>query len=485
MRSAGALRSVAAGLAAACLAGCATPPQPQATARPTLPPLVFAGGTEGSPSAAIERWWLAFDDGELHRRIADALARNRDLSIAAARLQAARAQLDQVASAALPSLDLSAGSGRSRVSAEATGGPGAAARVGASHRLALVSSQELDLWGRLAAGTEAARQRLAAQAWARDAIEWSLSAQVAEAHFTQRAVLRQLEILRDVRVARLRQAEVFRAAARAGAGSELELSRAESELAAAESAEAALSRRWLALQNTLALLTGVPLAGFDQLGLEATVALDPSIDIAPVLPQGELSALLVSRPDLRQAESELAAADADLAQARASTLPVLRLSGSVGSDVRELSSLLSGPGFAWSLASSLVQPVFDGGRNRARVREQAARAEEASLRYQQAVAAAVLEVREAYLSLQHTADAWAAEHRRVESLAQAVRLARIGQRAGLLSQLDTLDAERNHLQAQLAEVDAYRDRLLVRVQAFKALGGGHAAAAAAPALARR
>jgi multidrug efflux system outer membrane protein len=478
MRSASAI-AVAAAAAACLVAGCATPRPSAPSSRPDLPPLEFAGAGTVAPDVAIDRWWLQFDDAELHQRVTDALARNRDLSIAAARLEAARAQLDQAAGAALPAVDLSASSARSRLSEEAIAQPGSGARTTASHRLALTASHELDLWGRLRAGTDAARERLAAQAWAREAIEWSLSAQVAEAHFTQRALLRQLEVVRAVRQARGRQAEVYRVAARAGAGSELELSRAEAELASAEFDEANLSRRMLALQNSLAILIGLPLAAFDRIGLDRTPPLDPARDIAVSLPKGELSLLLARRPDLRQAESELAAAHADLAQARASTLPVVRLSGSLASDVRDLSMLFNGPGMAWSLAASLVQPLFDGGRNEARVREQAALADVALLQYQKAVAAAVLDVREAYLSLQHSSDAWAAERRRVESLGNAVRLARIGRRAGVLTQLDTLDAERNHLQAQLAEVDAYRERLLVQVQAFKALGGGHAAAASA------
>lgn len=465
-------------LLAVVLAGCAAQPPALPMPQPALPVLAFGSAGAQTPEVAIERWWLLFDDPHLHRRIADALARNADLAIAATRLRAARAQLDQANAAALPALDLSASSERSRRSAASMG---AGPLTAGSHRLALTAEHELDLWGRLGAGTDAARARLATQDWARLTIEWSLSAQVAEAHFGERALQRKREILDAVRAARQHEVTLFRRAAAAGAASELELQRAQAELSAAESAQAGLARQALALQNGLAILTGVPLADLGALGQDSTLPLDPARDLGAPLPRGELGTLLARRPDLRRAEASLAAAQADLAQARASTLPVVRLSGQVGSDVRELSGLLHGPGFAWSLAASLLQPVFDGGRARARVEAQAAHADEASLQYRQAVATAVLDVREAYLSLQHADDALAAERQRVASLAVAERLARSGLRAGVLAQIDTLDAERQHLQAQLAEVEACRDRLLVQVQAFKALGGGHGAPALASA----
>lgn len=479
MHSAATLASVAALVGT--LVGCASPNPATAADPPSLPLLSFSPGSEVSESNVIDRWWLYFDDMDLHRRIADALEHNQDLHIASLRLKAARAQFDETVGAERPMVDANFFSGRSRVSEDTVGIRGAGAQVGSSLRLALTASHELDLWGRLGAATEAARQRLAAQTWARASAEWSLSAQVAETHFAQRSLLRQLEILAAVRLSRQRQLDVVQAAVRAGAASELDLNRSEAELAVAQSNEAALSRRMLAIESSLAMLTGVPLATLGGIVDERPSPLDPTRDISAHLPRGELSTLLVKRPDLRRAEAELAASSAELSQARAALLPSLRLSGSIGSDVRGLSNMFTGPGFAWMLASSLAQPLFDGGRREARVREQTALSGEASVRYQKAVAAAVLEVREAYLTLEHVTDAVASEHRRVEALGKAVRLARVGMQAGVLGQIDALDAERNYLQAQLAEVDAMRDRLLAHVLVFKALGGGHAAAASEPA----
>jgi multidrug efflux system outer membrane protein len=467
-------------LAVLALAGCASAPAPLASPGVTLPaeaPFERAVSTSPTSPEAIGRWWTLLDDAQLDARIAAALSRNADLAVAAARLREARAQLDQASGAQRPQLDLNASSGRSRDSAHAIGSPDGAPRIGGRHRVALVGEHEFDVWGRLAAGTQAARERLQAQHWARATIEWSLTAQVAEAHVTQRALQRQLDIARAVREGRQRELVLRRAQAEAGSGAQLDLRRAEAELAAADATVASLSRRGLAVQRTLALLTGQPLDALVAMTHGSVQPLDPQRAFDTRLPQGPLAQLLTRRPDLRQAEAELMAARADVQAARAATLPSLRLSGSVGSDVRDLSNLFSAPGLAWSLAASVVQSVFDGGRARSRVHETEARTDAALARYQRAVAAAVLDVREAYLAVEHDAQALRAEQQRVAALAEALRLARVGWQAGVSTQLDTLDAERAHFQAQLAEVDAYRDRLLGQVAAFKSLGGGPAAAA--------
>lgn len=436
---------------------------------PAAPP---EGAATVLSTLAIDRWWLHFDDPALNALIEGALVRNADLAIAAARLREARAQLDEARGAQSPALDLQASSGRARTSAEALGGTG---QTGSAHRVALAGQYELDLWGRLAAGTDAASARLASQAWAQSAIEWGLSAQLAEVHFSLRTVQRQLEIAEAVRGGREQTVALRRTGFNAGVGSEFELRRAEAELASAESTLATLQRQRLALESTRALLAGTPLAELTA-APPAVVALDPAAAFEARLPKGDMATLLVRRPDLRQAEAQLAASRADVRAARAATLPALRLSGSVGTDVRDLSNLFNAPGFAWTLAAGAAQSLLDGGRASARVEQAQARSDAALLAYRQRVATALSEVRESYAAFDVAERTLAAERRRVAALAQAQRLARLGHEAGALPQIDALDAERNHFQAQLAEADAYRDRLLGQVAAFKALGGGHAGA---------
>lgn len=455
------------------LAGCASAPSapPGRLEADTLPTLAAPADAQREPGLSIERWWTLFGDAELEALIDAALRRNNDLAVAAARVREARAQLDEARGAQRPALDLEIGNARAR-QAGATLPPGTAS-TGSQHSVSLVGRYEIDLWGRIASAGDAARARLLAQTWARAAVEWGLTAQLAEAHFSLRAVQRQIEIGEAVRESRAATLVLRRRELAAGANSEFELRRAEAEQADAEVTLASLARQRVALEATLALLSGRPPAELAAAEAQRT-PLDVSQASAARLPAGDATALLLQRPDLRQAEAQLAAARADVAAARAATLPALRLSGSVGSDVRSLSALFDGPGFVWSLALSATQSIFDAGQSRARVEQADARAEAALAAYRQAVLNAVVELREAYAALDITQRALRAERERVTALDRALELAQTGQRAGAIGQLDVLDAQRNAFSARLAEATAMRDRLIGQVAAYKALGGGHA-----------
>ena len=197
-----------------------------------------------------------------------------------------------------------------------------------------------------------------------------------------------------------------------------------------------------------------------------------------MLPQGAVNELLVRRPDVRQSEAQLVASNYSIEAARAATLPSVRLSGMLGTDARSIGNLFSGPAMIWSIAANVSQSLIDGGRLRARVDEEQARAEQALASYRKTVAGAVLDVREAYAVLDVVQQSLEAEHARVIALARAREIARLGYDNGAISYLDVLDADRNWYQAQVNEVAAYRDRLTAQVAAFKALGGGYTPATA-------
>lgn len=467
-------------LLAALLAGCGTlpggtpeRPRPGAGELPVLAPAAQARLEAG---LAIDRWWTLFGDPALDALIEQALRDNHDLAAAAARLHEARARLDEVRGSRLPVLELQESHSRARQSADSA--PAGTPLTGARHEVALVGRHEIDLWGRLASAGDAARAGLLAQQWARASVEWGLTAQLAEAHFGLRALQRQIEISTALRAGRATSLALRRREQAAGIASEFDLRRAEAELAGTDATLAALQRRRAALEATVALLAGRPLAQIANREA-AREPLDPTAPFQARLPQGDAGDLLLRRPDLRRAEAQLAAAQADLTAARAATLPALALSGSVGSDVRSLSNLFDGPGMVWSLALSAAQPLFDGGQRRARVAQADARADAALAGYRQAVLGAVLELREAYARIELSEQALRAEQARVAALERSRRLAALGHASGAFGYLDLLDAERNHHQAQLDEADACRDRLLAQVAAFKALGGGHAGIAPA------
>jgi multidrug efflux system outer membrane protein len=444
---------------ATALAACATK-ESKLSLNPEVPGLSLPKSAK-IESVSIERWWTLFGDPALERLVDEALAHNADLESAVARVREAQAALGVARAAQLPTLDAKGSTSRAHQGETFN-----------TRRFSLEAGYEADLWGKLSASTAAARQQLFASEWARATVEWSLSASVAEAYFELAAVDRQIEISDAVRTSRLGTVLLRKKEHGVGAGSEFDLRRSEAELGATDSSLAALGRQRAALEHVLALLTGRSPQEIAT-GRFTPATLDESKAVQSVLPRGEAADLLVRRPDLRQAEAQLAAANASIDAARAATLPSLRLTGSVGSDASAVSNLFSGPAAIWSLGASLAQPIFDGGRLRARVKEEEARGEQALALYRKAVATAVADVREAYANLDLTEQAFHAERNRVVSLARAHELARRGYGAGALSYLDLLDAERNLYQAQLEHVGAYRDQLIGQVAAFKALGGGY------------
>jgi multidrug efflux system outer membrane protein len=434
-----------------------------------LPSLTPPGVTEAAVS--IDRWWRLMGDARLEQLIEEALARNADLESAAARVREAQATLDVVRAAQSPTLDAQfTNSRRQQSRVGATPLPPGFPRTASSHKLSLEAGYEVDLWGRLAAGSAAARSQLLATEWARAAVEWALTARVAETYFELGAAERRIAITESVRASRKASFELRSRERSAGAGTELDLRRAEAELAATEASLASLGRQRAALERSMLLLLG---RNPTELKDIAIPQLDESRPLSLVLPQGAGAELLVRRPDVRQAEAQLAAANSSIEAARAATLPSLRLSGSVGSDARSMNDLFSGPAAIWSLAAGVTQPIIDGGRLKARVREERARAEQSLASYRKVVAGAVAEVREAYVALELNRQAFEADRQRTASLARASALARRGYEAGAAAQLDVLDAERNWHQAQLDQVGAYRDQLIGQIAAYKSLGGGY------------
>jgi outer membrane protein, multidrug efflux system len=453
-------------LLAAAVSGCAGVPAPRKAAADAavtaIPQVPASQSATVKAGLSIERWWTLLGDAGLEGLLDEALARNADLEAAVARVREAQASLDLVAAGQVPSVDLQARRTRQRVSGA----------EGFSNRLSIDAAYEVDLWGKLSSATAAARQQLLATEWARSAIEWSLTAALAEAYFGLAAVDRQIEISQTVRTLRQATVELRQKEYAVGAGNEFELRRAQAELTAVEASIASLGRSRASLERAVTALLGRTPQEIAA-GRIRRNALDEARSFAALLPQGPSGELLVRRPDIRQAEAELAAANYSIESARAATLPSVVLMGSLGSDSRSVADLFSAPAAIWSIGASITKALVDGGKGEARVRQEHARAEQALAAYRKTVAGAVLDVQEAYAVLDLTQRELEAERERVAALARARELARRGYAAGALSYLDLLDAERNWYQAQLDHVAAYRDQLVGQVAAFKALGGGH------------
>ncbi|HMW42299.1 MAG TPA: efflux transporter outer membrane subunit [Plasticicumulans sp.] len=456
---------VAALAVALALAGCMVGPDYQ------RPALELPAGTAGVPRIADD-WWRSFNDPVLDGFEAEALAHNLDLAEAVARIDEARASLRGARGQQLPDATVGVNQSRSRISGVgSTPLPAGTPLTSSDRRVSLDLSWEIDLWGRLARGTEAARAELAASEAARDGVRLSLTATVARSLFEARALAAQLDITRQTVTSRRQTAGLQQKRFRAGSVSELEASQAEAEAADAAARLPDLEQQLAAARNALAVLLGrTPQALVERpvgdLGGEEKLPPLPSVPAA--LP----SDLLERRPDVRSAEQQLVAANARIGAAKADYFPRLTLTGSYGAESQALSDLFTGPANTWSLAAGLVQPLFTGGRIAANVEGAEARTAQAEIAYRRTVQAAFRETLDALVAHRSASERLRAREERETALARSLKLANRRYEAGYSSWLDVLDAERGLFQARLDRVEARRVRLDAAIGVIEAMGGG-------------
>lgn len=434
-------------------------PSASAEANPTS-----ASDVEETESLEELAWWELFGDEVLTELVETALAESKDVRIAAARVEEARARFRAVRGAEMPQVGVDAGASRSQSSGQKSPG----AEPVDDYELVGSVFWEIDLWGRLRRATEAARASLLASEEARNGVRLTLEAEVARAYFELRDLDKRLEITFSTVTSRRESLEIARLRFEGGLTSELEVRQAETELAAAEVLVPDLEQQRFEKENELSVLLGRdpgPIArGLDLTG-------EP---LLPSIPAGLPSELLERRPDLRQTEQELIAANAEVGIAIASLYPRLSLSGAGGVASNELDELLDSGAGIWDLAANLAAPIFQGGRLRADVAASRARFEQAVLIYEQRVQQALREVADALSAVDTTDRALAAQGRLVLASQQYLELARLQYANGIKSYLDTLDAQRGLFSAQLGLSTTTRDRLLSVVDVYRTLGGGWA-----------
>ena len=447
------------------LAGCATP------VRYERPPVELpAAWKETAPRYAEDgRWWTIYADKSLETLVQEAFKSNADLVLAAARVDEARALLRESQSFFFPRVDAQVSSSRQQVSrANATSFPGLPRQFN-QHRAGLNLSYEVDLFGRLRSGAAAARAELQASEAAREAVRLALAAEVTKSYYNLQSLAQQVEFTRQTLALREDALQLQRKRFDAGVISDFELRQLEAEAAVVRAQlpplEGAREREEAALS---VLLGRTPREVF-----EGAVALGSGEQklIAPVLPAGMPSELLLRRPDLVEAERSLAAANARVAVARSEMFPSIVLTGSLGSESRSLSDLFSGPAAVWALGAAVTAPIFAGGRIEARVDAASARERQALAGYQQAIRNAFGEVRTALVNQARARESYDAETAREEALQQSLRLARLRYQNGVSSQLDVIDAERGLLAARIARIDALRQHRAAIADLFRALGG--------------
>jgi outer membrane protein, multidrug efflux system len=423
------------------------------------------------PYAADGRWWRIYQDGDLDKVIDEALVGNADLTVAVARVDEARGLLGEANSFLFPQVDAQAGVSRQQISTRtATSFPGVP-REYTNHRATLNVSYELDLFGRVRAGKAAAQADLQATEAARDAVRLAVAAQVAKSYFALRSLDEQVELTR--RTVRLRDEALALQRRRYSAGviSEFDLRQLEAETAAVRAQLPPLERDREREEAALSVLLGrSPKEVFS-----GTVRVRQTFDDvpeAPAVPSGLPSELLLRRPDLVQAEAQLASANARVAVARSEMFPSISLTAFLGSESQALSNLFSGGAPAtWQLAAGIVQPIFAGGRLAARSDAAQARERQALAQYQQAIRSAFGDIRSALVAQARARESYDAESVRAAALTETLRLAQLRYQNGIASQLDVLDAERGLLAARSARIEALRAHRAAVADLFRALGG--------------
>jgi len=419
------------------------------------------GAAADAASLADRAWWEILDDEALRALIDEALSRGHDVRLAAWRIEEARAAAGIARSEFLPEIQAGAGWSRGRQS-EFSAPPSDPIDL---YDVNLGLSWEIDLWGRIRRLNEAALARYLATEEARRGVLLSLVSEVATGYFRLRALDFELEIAERTAAAFRETHELFDRRLEAGTASALETSSAAASLAATAAAVPDLERRIVAEENQLAFLLGR-----NPVAVPRGAALNDQL-LPPEIPAGIPADLLERRPDLRQAEQELIAANADVGVAVADFFPAIRLTGALGGVAPQVSQLF-GDGKTWSAGGGLLTPLFQGTRLKNRHRAALARWEQAKLRYEQAVTRAFAEVSTALVAYRKLADVEREQAQAVEAYRLAVHLANSRYLSGLSDYLEVLQARRQLFPAENALAQTRFDRLAVLAQLYRALGGG-------------
>jgi multidrug efflux system outer membrane protein len=409
-----------------------------------------------------QKWRDIFQDEQLRALIRIALQQNYDVRIAASRVLEANAQLGITRADQFPTLSAGAGIGDVRT-AQAKFLPKFETSIG---QVNLSAAWELDFWGKFRRATEAARANLLASKWARQEVVSTLVANVADAYFQLRALDLQLEISKRTLDSRQESLHLTRILANGGATSLLDVRQAEQLVFTAGAEIPVLEQQIEQQENFLSILLGQNPGDIPR-GQTLTEQRQP-----PQVPPGLPSSLLERRPDIRQAEEQLVAANAEIGVARAAYFPDISLSGSGGFQSSALTNLFSGPAGAWSFGASLAQPIFTGGRLRSGVRLAEAQQQTATLFYQQSIQEAFRSVSDALVAYRKTREFRAQQELLFESAKDAARLSQMRYTGGATGYLEVLTNETNAFSAELGLVQARLNELLALVELYEALGGG-------------
>ncbi|HSH88637.1 MAG TPA: efflux transporter outer membrane subunit [Ramlibacter sp.] len=442
---------------AAIVAGCSQMPvyeRPPAPVAATFPYTAVAPGT----AAADVQWQEFFADARLRQLIATALANNRDLRVAILNIEQARAQYDIRRADRYPTVGAAATASRAP---DTTGGTSTTYSVGLG-----ITAWEIDFFGRIASLSEAALAQYLGTEEGRKAAQVTLVTTVANTWLSLVADEEFLELTRQTLATREESLRLTRLRFENGAASELDFRQAQSLYESARVALAQQQRQRALDLNTLTLLVG------QAVPTDLQVAATMSAVSLPDLPAGTPSEVLTRRPDVRQAEQQLIAANANIGAARAAFFPRISLTAAVGTASGQLSGLFKGGSWAFTAAPQALLPIFDAGRNDANLRSANVSRDIAVAQYEKAIQSAFREVADTLAGRATLNDQLQAQRNVVEAETVRYRLSKLRYDNGVSSYLDLLDAQRSLFAAQQALIQVKLQQLQNQVLLYRALGGG-------------
>jgi multidrug efflux system outer membrane protein len=465
MHKPGSLRLVLALIAAVGLGACAGAPKP-------APVLDLPKAPVEQLPVEIETWWQSFGDPVLNALVEEALVKNADVLVAAARIEEARAALRIATANQFPTGQLSYAPERNRSTLLGSQPlPSDVPRTTTTHRLGFTVAYELDLWGRLAAERAAARAILAGSTYARDGAQASVAAQVARSYFALRAFDLEVALLEETLGTREQSLDLHRQRFDAGLINNYEFSLAEAERAAVIAALPGLRAAREQAEVSLGAMIGRSPRELVELqvdrGKELTVLVD-----APEIPADLPSDLLLRRPDVKAAEAQLTVAAYEVVKARTRWFPSISLTGFFGAESASLGDLLKSAASTWNVAALIAQPIFGLTQIGTEVRRTEALRLQSEITYQQAARQAYADALGALALHRGARETLVATREQVVIQTRVRALAEEQLSAGQVNRLDLLDAERQRLTVERLLVAAQRERLIALVNVYQALGGG-------------
>lgn len=409
-------------------------------------------------------WWEQFGDPVLNELVATALRENKDLMIASARIDEFAGNYGFVRSGLFPQVGL--GYEASRQKNVRTDVVGATVNNPYnSYDIALGATWEIDIWGRIRRQTEAARAQLLATEEGRNAVVLSLTGSVAGAYTNLRSLDRQLEIARATAKSRGESYELFKLRFEGGLISLLELSQNKSQYEEALATIPPLEKAVAQQENGLSVLLGRN---------PGPIARGKAIDqfLLPAIPAGLPSDLLERRPDIRRAEQNLIAANAQIGAAKAAYFPTISLTGLFGYASPSLSSLFNSQSKVWQYSAPISMPIFTAGAIAGQVQAAEAVQQQALFGYQKTIQEAFREVDDSLVSQDRTREQLVAQKRQVEALQQYASTARLRYDNGYTSFIEVLDAERSLFNVQLQFTQTKQVQLQAMINLYLAMGGG-------------